>query len=298
MNDVAPIFSIIIPTYNRPQPLTACLAALASLDYPRDRFEVIVVDDGSKIALKNAIAAFQGQLDLTLLRQENAGPATARNTGAKHARGRFLTFTDDDCLPSPVWLQAYAEQFTQTPDAVLGGRVLAQQPENLYAHASQFIFDMVFETYEENPNRIHFFGAGNVAMSADLFHRAGGFDSSFKVSEDRDFCDRCLLQGLRLVYVPGAVVYHDYDLNLLRFWRQYFNYGRGAFQFHQKRVQRHSQSCPIDLGQHLNTRRWLFHPFSRVKWQRALPLAATLMVWQIANATGFAWEAVARQCSR
>ncbi|MGH7456400.1 MAG: glycosyltransferase, partial [bacterium] len=288
----SPMISVIIPTYNRPKQLKACLAAVAGLEYPRDCFEVIVVDDGGEVALNKDMAEFKDQLDLTWLRQENAGPATARNTGAKNARGRFLAFTDDDCLPGPGWLQAYADQFAQTPDAMLGGRVLAQQPENLYAHASQLILDMVFEKYEMHPNQTHFFGAGNLAISADLFHRAGGFDGSFKVSEDREFCDRCLLQGIRLGYVPGAAVYHGHDLNLCRFWRQYFNYGRGAFQFHQKRMQRNSRSCTIDLGQHLNARHWLFQPFSRVKWQKAIPLAATLIVWQIANATGFAWEAM------
>lgn len=292
MKNVSPIFSVIIPTYNRPQQLTTCLAAVAGLEYPRDRFEVIVVDDGGEAALNEVVAKFNDRLNLTLLRQENAGPATARNIGAKKAQGRFLAFTDDDCLPSPGWLQAYAEQFAKTPKVVLGGRVLALRPENLYAHASQLIFDMVFEKYEMNPHQIHFFGAGNFAIPADLFHRAGGFDSGFKISEDREFCDRCLLQGLQLVYVSGAIVYHGHDLNLSGFWRQYFNYGRGAFQFHQKRKQRNSKFCEIDLGQHLNARHWLSQPFSRFKWQKALPLAAALVVWQIANAAGFAWEAM------
>ncbi len=298
MKKESPVFSVIIPTRDRPETLTKCLTSLIAMEYPKDRFEVVVVDDGGGIALNEIAEAFSDRLDFTLRRQENAGPANARNTGAKIARGRFLAFTDDDCLPDPGWLRAYDDQFVRTPDAMLGGRVLARHPENIYALASQLILDMVFDTYETKPHHIHFFGAGNFAIPAELFHRAGGFDGDFRFSEDREFCDRWLLQGLRMVYVPGAVIYHNHDLNLPGFWRQYFNYGRGAFQFHQKRRRRDSISCEIDLAGHLSPRRWFCDPLSRRGWPKAIPLAATLILWQVANAAGFAREAATRRLSR
>lgn len=99
-------FSIVIPTYNRPERLAKCLGAIAKLDYPRDRFEVIVVDDGSDTPLDLIVRPFQEQLSLTLIRQPNGGPAKARNTGVANAKGQFLTFTDDDCTPDSNWLTA------------------------------------------------------------------------------------------------------------------------------------------------------------------------------------------------
>ena len=99
-----PSFSIVIASYRRPGPLAACLQSLAQLDYPRDRFEAVVVDDGSQPSLAPVVEAARGPLEVRFLRQKNAGPATARNTGAAQARGRFLAFTDDDCAPSPDWL--------------------------------------------------------------------------------------------------------------------------------------------------------------------------------------------------
>ena len=75
-----PTFSVVIPTYNRPQQLKRCLAALAALDYPHDRFEVIVVDDASPTPLNRLVEAVQDRIRARFVRQErNAGPAAARN---------------------------------------------------------------------------------------------------------------------------------------------------------------------------------------------------------------------------
>src|SRR5262245_37328532 len=96
------VFSIVVPTYQRPDQLTMCLQSLTFLDYPRSNFEVIVVDDGSEMPPETVVAAFHDRLDVTLLTQPHAGPAQARNTGAAHAKGAFLVFTDDDCTPAPT----------------------------------------------------------------------------------------------------------------------------------------------------------------------------------------------------
>ncbi len=70
-----PFVSIIVPTYNRPEQLAACLRSLACLDYPYNRFEVIVVDDGSKKLPKTVVTSFGNQFNITLLEQRNSGPA-------------------------------------------------------------------------------------------------------------------------------------------------------------------------------------------------------------------------------
>ena len=101
-----PFFSIVIPTYGRPQKLAACLQAIAQLIYPPHRFEIVVVNDNHNSGVREVVTCFTNQLDLTLLSHLHAGPATARNTGAAHARGEYLAFTDDDCTPAPDWLAA------------------------------------------------------------------------------------------------------------------------------------------------------------------------------------------------
>lgn len=110
-----PFFSIIVPAYERPGNLDACLGALAQLDYPRDLFEVIVVDDGSRVAPEPIAKPYSEQMNIRLLVQEHTGPATARNTGALQAKGEVLAFTDSDCSVDKGWLKVLAEAFDRTP---------------------------------------------------------------------------------------------------------------------------------------------------------------------------------------
>ncbi len=144
MSQALPFVSVIVPTYDRPRQLARCLRSLSSLDYPSDRFEVIVVDDGSESPPEDIVADAPGQLDTTLLSPPHAGPASARNYGAAHARGEYLAFTDDDCVPTPSWLRAIAVRFAATPGDAIGGRTLNGLPKNLYATASQALTDYLY----------------------------------------------------------------------------------------------------------------------------------------------------------
>src|SRR5205085_898532 len=124
MSKELPRFSVVVPTYERHAQLAACIGALARLDYPRERFEVLIVDDGSARRPREVVEPFRDALDVKLLAQENKGPAAARNLGARHARGEFLAFTDDDCEPEREWLRAFALRFAQEPERVVGGRTV------------------------------------------------------------------------------------------------------------------------------------------------------------------------------
>src|SRR5207248_1523552 len=98
-------FSIIIPTYNRPRQLAACIDSLAKLDFPADSFEVIVVNDGGCTP-----AIPMSELNVLWLNQAHAGPGAARNFAAQYAGGEILVFLDDDCRPAPNWLRSLDER--------------------------------------------------------------------------------------------------------------------------------------------------------------------------------------------
>ena len=286
-----PRFSIIVPTYARTKQLSDCLQSLARLDYPRDRFEVIIVDDGSRMPLEKVIQPVRQHLNVTLLSQAHAGPATARNTGAAQAKGEFLAFTDDDCAPVRDWLRTLAARFTATPDHIIGGQTLNAISGNLYSTASQILLDYLYAYYSVVPDKA-FFTSNNLALAGALFHDVGGFDTTFPLAagEDRDFCDRCLQRGYRITFAPEVIVHHAHELTLRTFCRQHFNYGRGAVYFHQARVRRGLEGVKIEpLSFYLNLLRY---PFSQVHSWRAFLLAALLVVSQKANAAGFFWEKI------
>lgn len=228
-----PFFSIIIATYNRPKELGGCLETLKLLDYPRDRFEIIVVDDGSATSPEALVQSFNQHIQIKLIRQVNAGCGAARNAGAQQARGKYLAFTDDDCAHSPDWLKTLAARFAQKEAAMIGGRTVNLLDDNPYSTASQLIMDYLFRHYNARPEHARYLNS--IAVPAEAFHALGGFDSSFFMSaEDRDFCERWLSAGNEIIYAPEMLIFHAHHLTLRSFYRQHFNYGRGAFHFHRR----------------------------------------------------------------
>lgn len=285
-------FSVIIPTYRRPDALRTCLAALARQDFPRDQYEVIVVDDGSDTSLEPLVQSFQGLMTVRLLRQRNAGPAAARNKGSQYANGRFLAFTDDDCQVAGDWLSRFAERFERNPNQLLGGQTINALTKNPCSSASQLILDAVYDHYNADPDRARFFASQNMAMPLDRYRQLGGFDTRFQTSEDRDLCDRWAASGLPLTYVHSAVMFHSHAMTLPRFFRQHFHYGRGAYRFHRARAKRGAGDFEVDSGFYAEC---FIRPFTTAKGLWALQLFSLLIVWQFANTLGFFHRAVQRQ---
>ncbi len=295
MEEKQPFFSIIIPTYYRPSQLAACLQSLTCLDYPRNRFEVIVVDDGSKTPPKAVVASFQDRLDVTLLTQIHSGPAAARNTGVARAKGEFLTFIDDDCAPVSNWLQTLAARFARSPNSAITGRTINALHNNLYSTASQILIDYLYAYYNADHSQPRFFTSNNLAIRYDRFQAVGEFDSTFTLAgaEDRELCDRWLHHGYPLIYAPEVLVYHAHVLTLHTFWRQHFTYGRGAFRFHQVRAMHRQQRIRLEpLKFYLNLLR--YPSFQGQGW-RTLSIAALLVLSQGANLAGLVWEGINRK---
>lgn len=287
-------FSVVVPTYERPAALRACLAALTAQDYPRDDFEIVVVDDGSPTPLAaDALPAMHG-VACRLLRVANGGPGGARNVGAAAAEGRYLAFTDDDCRPAPGWLRELDAALARAPAAMVGGRTVNALDRNGWAATSQVIVAMAYEFYNADPARARFFAANNLALPADLFAAVGGFCAEgFRVaSEDRELCDRWRHAGHRLAYAPEAVVAHAHELTLESFCRQHFRYGRGAMRYHRVRMQRHSGRLREDLPFHVQLPRlWRRATHAMTARERG-DVAWRLLLWQLCNAAGYAYEHV------
>jgi GT2 family glycosyltransferase len=285
-----PRFSVVVPTYERPAPLTRCLRALACLDYPSSRFEVIVVDDGGKAPAEGVVTQFDAELDVTCYRQANAGPAAARNAGAARAHGKYIAFTDDDCAPARDWLHRLADRFAETPAGLIGGRTVNGQPENRYSTASQMLISYLSEYYNAVSHRARFLASNNLAVAAERFRAMGGFDTTYtrSAAEDRELCDRWQDHGYPMVYAPEVLVYHAPHLTLRSFWRQHFDYGRGAYRFRTARAQRGRGSVEIEpLRFYLGL---LCYPFVHARGLQSFELAALHVLSQVANMTGFTWE--------
>jgi GT2 family glycosyltransferase len=287
-------FTVVVPSYNRPDRLRRCLAALASLDYPKDRYSVIVVDDGSPEPLEPIVLEATASMSARCVRQPNQGPGAARNHGLQLAEGDWVAFTDDDCRPEPDWLTKLAKAAGISPQAAVGGRVVNALTANIFAESSQLLVDYLYDYYRDRPAAPAFFTSNNLAFPAGRLRDIGGFDRSFPLAagEDRELCDRWRRLGGELLYVPEAVVWHEHHLRARTFFRQHLNYGRGAYQFHQLRAQ--SQGGEIKVEPWTFYRDLLLYPMRRHPGLRGASASLLMLLSQVANVGGYFLERTRR----
>ncbi len=200
-----PSVSVVVATHNRAERLAALLAGLRRQTLPRDRFEVIVVDDGSADETPDVLAAEQARRELPLAfvrHHEGRGPATARNRGWRLAAAPLIAFTDDDCVPTPGWLDALLRAAGGRDEAVVQGRTLPDPAEA----ERRGPFAKTMEITEPGPH----FETCNIAYSRALLERLGGFDESFPspTGEDSDLGARAVAGGAEPSFEPEALVHH------------------------------------------------------------------------------------------
>ena len=129
-----PLFSVVVPTLNRPKRIEACLRSLALQTH--SSYEIIVIDDGSTDSTPERISAVASEfLEVTIVSLRNAhqsGANHSRNRGIAAARGEYVAFLDDDCVADPDWLRHLETAFTDASVAATSGLVEDQEPENIY----------------------------------------------------------------------------------------------------------------------------------------------------------------------
>lgn len=281
--------TVVIPAFRRADRLRGCLTALAAQDYPAQHLEVLVVDDGSPQPLAPVADEFAGRLTVTVHRQDNAGPAVARNTGAARASGALLAFTDDDCEPEPTWVRELVAAHRADPDTMLGGGVVNALPDQTCAEASQLLVSFLYEWFaDDRPSR--FFASNNLAVPRAAFLDLDGFDTSFPRpgGEDRELCERWRRRGGTLTEVPTAVVRHFHRMGLRGFCRQHWNYGRGAHDLHRRRRAAGEDRVRIEPPRFYA--KLVTYPVGRSSARQVLPLVGLMTISQVANAAGFFWE--------
>lgn len=225
-----PTITVVIPAYNCADTISMCLESIFAQTYPRDRFEVILVDDGSTdgtAPVAQTCAATQHEY-LSILSQANGGPASARNAGIRMARGSIVAFIDADCIASPDWLTSLARAFDQHPDvAGIGGPLHnAVQSETMIA---RYLVAANFYRHREHRGKVDYLLTANAAFLRSALNQVGGFTERKRAwAEDADLSFRLTQSGHRLLLIPEGFVTHFGVLESLRdFVRGLYNYGFG-----------------------------------------------------------------------
>lgn len=222
-NEGRTVISVIVPARDAAKTIAGCVQALLSqegLAIGRE-YEVIVVDDGSK----DETAHIASEFGVKVIHQERAGPAAARNTGARNARGDILAFTDADCAPSPTWLHDLCARFDD-PQVVGVKGVYATGQHELVARFVQLEYDYKYVRMCKLA-AIDFIDTNNAAYRKDVFLANEGFNESFPVPsvEDQEFSFKLARKGYRLLFAPDAAVFHLHDRSIGEYVRRKFGIG-------------------------------------------------------------------------
>ncbi|MDX1953700.1 MAG: glycosyltransferase family A protein [Verrucomicrobiota bacterium] len=188
--------SVVIPTCNRNDLLERCLEQLTPelQGISGNDFEIIVTDDSRSFESSKLQGKFPS---VTFLQGPRRGPASNRNHGARHARGEWIVFTDDDCVPEPQWLSSFWKACDGSI-AVYEGKTTCKEG--------------VRSPLEHSPVNLNggFLWSCNMMIHSGLFKQLGGFDEAFPFPhmEDCDMRERIKATGSMIRFVPSAIVDH------------------------------------------------------------------------------------------
>lgn len=219
---VTPItVSVIIPAYNAAATIGKTLQALSRQNYPQP-FEVIVVDDGSSDNTADIVRSFAA---VRYVRQDNSGPALARNHGARLAQGEYLAFTDSDCVPHEDWISLLMAGFGQERIGVVAGSYGIANPENWLARC--VYAEILWRHNHVMPDFPSAFGSYNFCIRKKVFEEVGGFDASYRRAsgEDNDLSYKAIRTGQRIYFQRKALVDHYHPVRVTRYLKEQFQHG-------------------------------------------------------------------------
>lgn len=257
-NPVA-FISIIVPVYNGANSIKHLLDSFQQLEYPSDRYEVLIVDNNSTDDLERVVQGYPVQL---LHEREVQSPYAARNLGIKYAQGQILAFTDVDCRVHPQWLCCLQTAFQDPTAGGATGPIHGIEPAESWVETllnqrqhlsslndsfsqngvqatvkrsfkpptrrlSRLLRQLGWVTYYDDPRlpSLPVAPTANVAYRRKVFEQVGLFDSTYFGGGDAEFAIRLQQQSdFKLVAAPGAIVYHRHRATLRQLGRVYARY--------------------------------------------------------------------------
>ena len=224
-------YSIIIPSFNRADELSDLLDSFGKIDFPKERFEVIVSDDGSTDDTEDLVneKIAENKFELYYISQQNQGPGAARNAGMKEAQGDFFIFIDSDVTMPANWLTNIDRTVSKEQADAFGGPDTYRDDFPALLKAINYSMTSFITTGglrgKKGKKLAKFYPRSfNMGLSRELWEKIGGF-GGLRHGQDIEFSHRILKSGAKVVFVSDAPVYHKRRTNLRRFYRQVFNWG-------------------------------------------------------------------------
>ncbi|MBW2995309.1 glycosyltransferase, partial [Candidatus Woesearchaeota archaeon] len=192
-----PFISIIIPTLNEEKTIKKCLKSIKELEYPKKKYEVIVVDNNSE----DRTVEFAKEFNVKLMKNPIHNISKSRNLGASETKGTILAFVDADCIVHNSWLRNAISKLEPIEAGAVGS--LANMPTN-----STFIQKIWFNHIKYTFNSVNYIPSANFIIKKRIFNSIGGFDESLETGEDCDISERIKKAGYKIIIDPKIKAVH------------------------------------------------------------------------------------------
>lgn len=234
-----PFVSIVVGIRNEERYIEECILSLLDLDYPKESYEIIIVDGMSTDNTRKLVQKYPVQL----LSNEKINVAAARNLGVKKAKGDFVAFTDGDCKVDKLWLQTLVKEMQQAPEdvACVGGPNLIFDTDPVFARVVGYAQETLLGSggsaqchgYQKK-QYVQSIPNCNAFYKKSVIEEVGYFDEYFVLGQDGDLNFRIGKAGYKFLFVPEAKVWHHRRGTIKTFSVRMFKYGAWMAELFKK----------------------------------------------------------------
>lgn len=197
--------SIIVPVYRDWERLQFCLNALAQQSYPRESFEILVVQND----VMSRPSEINCPVNTVFLHEPKVGSYAARNAGLEQATGKIIGFTDSDCIPHPEWVNSAMGWFNKNPTiSRLAGRINITTRDLAHRSLAE-VYDLMFAFPQDvYVQQLKASATANLFARHAAFELVGRFDERYLSGGDIEWGQRAERAGLTIMYADDVVVDH------------------------------------------------------------------------------------------
>lgn len=238
-----PLISVIITAKNEEKMIELCINSIFKQSY--SNFEIIYIDAESsdktfEIAskLRTNVDIYKNCKRFICLKKNANSPGKGRNIGAKLSNGKFIAFTDADCIAENNWLEELFKHLDHINSVVGGPNIIKHHKTSKIINA----IDKVLGTYLgsagapqflqiDNIKQVYGIPGCNLSLSKEIFDKLNGFDESLRYNEDTDLCYRLTKNNCKIIFNPNAIVHHYMGLDSFKEFSKFsynYGYGRGS----------------------------------------------------------------------
>jgi cellulose synthase/poly-beta-1,6-N-acetylglucosamine synthase-like glycosyltransferase len=243
--NVSPFVSVVVVVRNGEKYIKECVESLLNLDYPKESYEIIIVDgmsedDTKKIVLE--LAQKNKYPPIRFLSNQKRWISPARNIGIKESKGEYIAFTDADCIVDVNWLKILAEEILKAPlDVVaVGGPNLVYDKDPFIARAVGYMQETFLgsggapQSYKIGASKyVYSIPSCNILYRKNLLGDEM-YDDEINIGEDCEYTLRLKNKGYKFLYLPKAFVWHHRRGSLGKFAKHMFSYGEAIVQVSKK----------------------------------------------------------------